>query len=53
MGIQAVTDASGQVTFTLPDKAYKIRADYPSLNFWSDPFTGGDQSIINQVIEIP
>ncbi len=45
LGIQATTNETGQATFTLPDKAYKIRADYLSMHFWSDPFTGTDQTI--------
>ncbi|MBA4323260.1 MAG: hypothetical protein C0408_10640, partial [Odoribacter sp.] len=33
------TDASGQVTFNLPEKSYKVRADYLSKQFLSVPFT--------------
>ncbi|MBU4130100.1 MAG: hypothetical protein KKF12_04705, partial [Proteobacteria bacterium] len=45
LGVQATTNETGQASFTLPDKAYKIRADYLSMHFWSDPFTGGDPPI--------
>ena len=45
LGIQTTTNETGQATFTLPDKAYKIRADYLAMHFWSDPFTGTDQTI--------
>jgi RHS repeat-associated protein len=34
-----VTDASGQVTFNLPERAYKVRADYLGRKFWSGDFT--------------
>lgn len=32
------TDASGQAVFSLPDKGYKVRADYMGGQFGSDPF---------------
>ncbi|MCD4715198.1 MAG: carboxypeptidase-like regulatory domain-containing protein, partial [Desulfobacterales bacterium] len=34
-----VTDASGHVTFNLPEQPYKIRADYLGQQFWSAEFT--------------
>jgi YD repeat-containing protein len=33
-----VTNSSGQVTFVLPNKGYKVRADYLGTQFWSDAF---------------
>ncbi len=33
------TNADGQVFFNLPERAYKVRADYLGQQFWSDPFT--------------
>jgi hypothetical protein len=38
IGKSLVTDSSGQVTFALPNKAYKVRADYLGSQFWSDEF---------------
>lgn len=38
LGVNAVTDTSGQVTFNLPEQSYKVRADYLSAQYWSDPF---------------
>ncbi|MCJ7500117.1 DUF6531 domain-containing protein, partial [bacterium] len=35
-----VTDANGQVTFNLPEQAYKVRVDYLGQQFWSVVFTG-------------
>ena len=43
------TDAAGQVVFNLPQKPYKVRADYMGQQFWSDPFTLQDAVLtINQ-----
>ncbi|MCG2774401.1 MAG: hypothetical protein L6406_01870 [Desulfobacterales bacterium] len=33
------TNASGKVTFELPEKAYKVRADYLGQKLWSEEFT--------------
>jgi RHS repeat-associated protein len=38
MGQSRVTDSNGQVFFSLPDQAYKVRADYLGQQFWSEPF---------------
>ncbi len=38
-GVNARTDAAIQVVFSLPDKAYKVRADYLGGQHWSDVFT--------------
>ncbi|MBW2064875.1 MAG: chitobiase/beta-hexosaminidase C-terminal domain-containing protein [Deltaproteobacteria bacterium] len=38
LGLKGVTDASGQVSFHLPDAPYKVRADYLGLKFWSEEF---------------
>ncbi len=32
------TDENGQVSFLLPDKEYKVRADYIAEKFWTEPF---------------
>ncbi len=34
-----LTDVNGRLAFSLPQKAYKVRADYLGYQFWSDPFT--------------
>jgi hypothetical protein len=39
MGQYQPTDADGKIAFNLPEKAYKIRADYMGQQFWSDAFT--------------
>lgn len=38
LGKSQTTDSSGQTTFNLPDKAYKVRADYLGYQFWSGEF---------------
>jgi len=40
-----ITDENGQVSFHLPEKAYKVRADYLGMPFWSEPFTWADTAI--------
>ncbi len=40
-----VTDEYGQVTFTLPDQAYKVRADTLGNPFWSDVFQSADTPV--------
>jgi hypothetical protein len=39
------TDDNGQVIFILPEKEYKIRADYLGLKFWSDIFQYQDVTL--------
>jgi len=38
LGKTQVTNGSGQATFALPNKGYKVRADYLGYQFWSDEF---------------
>jgi len=45
LGINATTDAGGQVTFNLPVREYKVRADYLSRQFWSDVFMAQNKAI--------
>ncbi len=40
-----ITDDSGQVSFHLPQKAYKVRADFLGGQYWSDEFTWQDMSV--------
>ena len=44
-----ITDASGNVLFNLPDKLYKVRADYLGYQFWTGPFQSVNPTLtINQ-----
>ncbi|MFH2049758.1 MAG: RHS repeat-associated core domain-containing protein [bacterium] len=45
MGINATSDANGQVTFNLPEKEYKFRSDFMSSQYWSDTVTWQDFAI--------
>ncbi len=44
-GINQPTDANGQVTFNVPEKDYKVRADYMSQQYWSDVFSWQDVEV--------
>jgi hypothetical protein len=49
LGKYQVTDASGQMTFNLPDESYKVRVDYLGQQFWSEVFQAQDKTVtINQ-----
>ena len=43
--LKPTTDGAGQVTFNLPDRAYKVRADYRNQQFWSAAFTQQDTNV--------
>jgi hypothetical protein len=45
MNLNPATDANGQVIFSLPDQAYKARADYMNQQFWSTSFTQADTAV--------
>jgi hypothetical protein len=45
MGQYQVTDASGQVTFNLPDQLYKVRADYLGGQYWSQDFQSQNTTV--------
>jgi|GEM_PF-1795685 len=45
LGRYQLTDADGKVAFDLPEKAYKVRADYLGQQFWSEVFTWGETSV--------
>ena len=42
LGLSQISDANGQVTFDLPDRSYRFRADYLNYHFWSRPFRSTD-----------
>jgi len=42
LGQNLQTDANGKVTFDLPEKAYKVRADYLGQQYWSGEFVWQD-----------
>ena len=42
LGKDTITDASGRVVFSLPDREFKVRADYLGYQFWSDVFQWQD-----------
>ena len=43
--INSATDTSGNVSFKLPDQAYKVRLDYLGQQYWSAEFTGADSKV--------
>lgn len=43
--LNGVTDENGQIVFNLPEKAYKLRADYLSQQYWSMEITAEDDTI--------
>ncbi|MCG8619506.1 MAG: hypothetical protein MI802_25065, partial [Desulfobacterales bacterium] len=45
LGISGTTDSSGYAVFSLPEKAYKIRGDYLSKQYWSEAFTWTDPTV--------
>ena len=45
MGTYANTDAQGQVIFSLPEKDYKVRADYLGSQYWSELIFWQDKDI--------
>ncbi len=45
LGQYRTTDDSGQVSFHLPQKSYKVRADYLNGQYWSDEFTWQDMAV--------
>ena len=48
MGKTFKTDAAGKVVFSVPQKAYKVRADYMGQQYWSEEFTW-----LDKVVNIP
>ncbi len=51
LGQYHTTDEQGEVTFNLPNKEYKARADYLSQQHWSEVFNWTDKAItINEAV---
>jgi YD repeat-containing protein len=48
MGKTFKTDAAGKVVFSVPQKAYKVRADYMGQQYWSEEFIW-----LDKVVNIP
>lgn len=45
MNRNQTTDTDGRVVFSLPEKAYKVRANYMQQQFWSEDIIWQDRSI--------
>lgn len=45
VSITGKTDATGKIVFSIPQMAYKVRADYMSEQYWSNEFTWMDVTI--------
>lgn len=46
LGLNETTDSNGQVMFNLPEKMYKVRADYMGRQLWSGEFIWQDATIL-------
>ncbi|MEW6487379.1 MAG: chitobiase/beta-hexosaminidase C-terminal domain-containing protein [Thermodesulfobacteriota bacterium] len=40
------TNEAGEVTFRLPERAYKLRADVLAFQYWSEPFSWTDPTLV-------
>lgn len=45
LGQSLIPDAQGQVTFNVPEKDYKVRADVMTQQYWSDVFLWTDETV--------
>jgi len=45
LGLNLLTDSNGQAVFNLPDRQYKVRADFLDHQFWSDVFQWQDTTV--------
>jgi hypothetical protein len=45
LGQYRLTDANGKAIFDLPQRSYKVRADYLSHQFWSEEFQSQDTTV--------
>jgi len=50
LGLSQVTDSSGIVEFSVPEGAYKVRADYLGIQFWSQDTTVNENTDITLTI---
>jgi hypothetical protein len=48
LGQSKLTDANGKAAFDLPQKGYKVRADYLVQQFWSEDFRSQDATLTIQ-----
>ena len=48
LGVNSVSDANGGVTFSLPPQEYQVRVDYFGDQYWSEPYTQVDSTVIVQ-----
>ncbi len=46
LGQSLTTDSAGRVSFSLPEKAYKVRSDYLGFQFFSKEFTWQDTTVL-------
>jgi len=44
-GAIRVTNGNGEVVFNLPDRSYKVRADYLGRQYWSEVFQWQDETV--------
>ena len=44
-GLNAVTNTQGLVSFSLPEKPFKVRADYLGAQYWSEVFSWEDRAV--------
>ena len=49
-GLYRTTDSSGRVNYHLPQKPYKVRADYLSRQYWSDAFVWDDPTLFAEPV---
>lgn len=45
LGITVATDAAGVVLFSLPERAYKVRVDVLTFQYWSQSFVWSDPNV--------
>ena len=45
--VNATTDNQGQVSFSLPNQDYKVRADYLGQQFWSETLNGVSEAAVD------
>jgi RHS repeat-associated protein len=48
LGVSRVADARGEAVFNVPEKSYKVRADFMGQKYWSEAFTWTDKTVTIQ-----